>query len=259
MNKMAKVALVLGGLALGGAAGCKKEPDAAEVHRVAGNKALAADQFAQAAEEFTKSLEADPTQEKIWEKKAFALMKAGNVDGAAEAILKTLEFKTEPEKKGEVYRNLASIYLNRNEMEKAEKNFGEALKLNPKDDVALGWMAEIASSLGGARSTSAPAVPEHLERALGYYDQVIALKPEDATPYLNKRIVMAKYVAHEEAMMASAQAEMAENAKDAAKVADAKARLEQHQTRIADLKVKYEALTKRFVELNKNKQVKATP
>jgi tetratricopeptide (TPR) repeat protein len=249
MNKVARLSLVIGACALA-MIGCKKEPTPAEIHKDKGNTLLDAQKWTEAAEEYRLSLEADPKQEKLWEKKAYAHMQAGDMDSADTSILKLLDFRPEPEKKAEVYRNLASMYLQKS-TDKAEKYFNEAVKIDPKDDVSLAWLAEIYAQRGGARNPKQTAVPAMLDKALEYYDQVIAVKPELPNTYLNKRIVMAKYMDYTRIQKEAAEQDLKLNSKNAAKVAELNATIAEHQARIDDFKAKFEELTKRFSEVAK--------
>jgi tetratricopeptide (TPR) repeat protein len=290
MRKNVKVALLLGALALGGGmAGCGGEKGGQE--RAAGDKAYKAekwqeaadaygkslalnptndkswfkrgnalmklDQHREAAEAFGKVLEIDPKNEKAYDARAMALMKAGDMPGATATILKTLEFKQDAAAKGAVYRNLANLYMAKQDIAAADEYFVKALEANPKDDQALSWRAELASQLGGARSMQAPAVPEQLERALGLYDQVIALKPDEPVPYLNKRIVMAKYMTAEKAALEEARVQLAGAAKNKTKAAELQQIITQHEVRLAELKGQFDTLTKKFAEVQKAKAAAA--
>lgn len=251
MKRLGRMGLLLGVLTLAGAPACKKEPDLATVHRVKGSEHLARKEWAKAVEEYELSLKADPKQEKVWEKKAFAHMQAGETDKAVAALAETLAFKTDAAQKAEVNRSIASIYMNGNDTEKAEQYFLEALKLEPKDEASLGWMAEIYAKRGGARSMVDPVVPEHLNKALEYYDQVLALNPNSANTYLNKRIVTFKFLTQEQELLRVAQLEEQENRRKPAVAAAAKARAEQHTARIAQLQQQITELNARFGEAQK--------
>ncbi|MBJ6762494.1 hypothetical protein JGU66_17115 [Myxococcaceae bacterium JPH2] len=252
MKHMGRVGLVLGVLALSGMTGCKNEQEEqANSHRIAGTNFLADKKYAEAIKEYELSLQANPNQEKVWEKKAFAHLQAGDPAAAATSALKLLEFRKEPAQKAEVYRNIAGFYMQGGPLEKAEEYFNEALKIDPKDEASLGWIAEIYSQKGGARSMTAPLVPEHLDKALQYYDKVLAVNPNSANTYLNKRIVMLKYIQYETDQKDAALSEAAENAKDAAIVAEAKARADQHQARVEEFKKQFDEVNKKFGDLAK--------
>ncbi|MCY1047279.1 tetratricopeptide repeat protein [Corallococcus sp. bb12-1] len=267
MKQLGRVGLMLGVLALGGTLGCGDEKaEKAKEFRVKGTNFLADKNYAESTKAYEESLKLDPTQEKVWERKAFAHLQLGQTDDAAQAALKLLDFAKTPDEKAAIYRNIAAMYAKNGPMEKAVEYFQEALKINPKDTDSLGWIAEMHSQRGGARSGSAPAVPEELEKALKVYDQVIAINPDSANSYLNKRVVMAKYMEHANAMRTAAEQEAIEAAMppkpekgkkavvdpDAAeRVAAAKASAAAHQARIDQLKAEYDEMTKQFGEATK--------
>lgn len=241
-------------LALAGAPACKEEPKGPAVtHLKAGDEALAAGDFAKAAEEYGKSLEADPKQEKVWEKKAVSHKGAGDLAKAEEAILKTLEFKPDAAKKAEVYANLGSVYMEKNDTKNAERSYNEAIKLNPNDSMALAWLAEFAARRGGARDMKAPIVPEELKKAIELYDKVITIKPEDPGTYTNKRIALGRLMENERLQKEAAtkEAEEAVKAKDKAKEDDAKARADKHQAQMDDYKKQLDELGKKIGEVMK--------
>lgn len=267
MKRLGSVGLMLGVLTLGGTFGCADEKaEKAKEHRVKGTNFLADKEYAKATKEYEESLKIDPTQEKVWEKKAFAHLQAGQTDEAAQAALKLVDFAKTPDDKAAAYRNIAAMYAKNGPLEKAEQYFQEALKINPKDADALSWIAEVHSQRGGARSMAAPAVPEELEKALKIYDQVLALNPNSANTYLNKRIVMAKYMEHEKSLRDAAEQEAVLAATPPApvkgkkpvvdpgaaeRVAAAKASSAAHQARIDQLQTEFNELTKQFGEATK--------
>jgi tetratricopeptide (TPR) repeat protein len=162
------------------------------------NELFSDNKFGAAAEEFAASLQANPKQDiAIWKKGAFCYMKAGNFDKAAEMLLKTVDMETATAGKVEAYRNIAGIYLQgANQPDKAEPYFAAALKLDPKDEGTLTWLAELASQKGGARLQTAVAVPDQLDKAIGYYEQIIQLNPTNVTAWANKRIALTKYLTY---------------------------------------------------------------
>ena len=236
--------------AFAGFAGCAKE-DPAEVHRRKGNELFKKDQFAQAAEEFTLSLQANPQQEKIWEKLAVTYQRAGNQQKAVEALLKTVDFKTDPQAKAEVYRNVAGMLLQGPKPFDAEQYFTSAVKLDPKDDSSLLWLAEMESTRGGARAMQADPVQEHLDKAIGYYDQIIAAKPEALLAYVNKRIVLLKLMNAAKKEKESSEALAAVLKKDPVKKKEALERASLQQARMDELKVKADELSDKITELQK--------
>ncbi|GEL68587.1 MULTISPECIES: tetratricopeptide repeat protein [Myxococcus] len=252
MKRLGKVGLLVGALTLGGAVvGCKAEDDTAKKHRIVGSDHLSKKEFKEAAAAYALSLQADPKQEKVWEKKAFAHMQMGQMNEAAEAVLKMGELKTTPAEKAEIYRTLASMYMTGGTTEDAEKYFNEALKLEPKDEASLGWIAEIYAQRGGARSMGAPIIKESLEKSLSYYDQVIAINPNSANTYLNKRVVMGRLMEFERQQKEMALSEAAENAKNKEVVAEATARADEHQKRMDEYQVQFAEMTKKFGEAQK--------
>jgi tetratricopeptide (TPR) repeat protein len=250
MMKMANVMVVLGALALGQVA-CEKKPDEAEIHRDLGRDHLDKAEWPQAIAEYELSLKADPNQEEVWKQKAVAHMKAGDKEKAAEAFSKTAGFKKEPAKKAEVYRNLAGMFMQSNDLDKAEGYFNEAVKNDPKDDQAYAWLAEIYAQRGGARANEAPPVLEQLEKAIQYYDKAIAANPLAANNHINKRIVYVKMSQYEQKEKDVAEAEARTSGKDKAKEEAAKAKAEKHAARLDELKKLMEETMKKYVEAQK--------
>lgn len=175
-------------------AACKGDP--AVGHRKLGDALFQRSDFAGAAAEYVQSLALDPKQEKLWERLAFCRVKKGEHDAAAEALVKLADFKPAAAQKAEVLRNAAGLFLQGPERLKAERFLAETVKLDPSDEASLGWLAELASEKGGARNDHAPAVPEELERAIGYYDRLIELQPAGNAAHANRRLVVLKYLAH---------------------------------------------------------------
>jgi tetratricopeptide (TPR) repeat protein len=235
-------------------------------------------EFRQAVAEYELALQIDAKQEKVWKNKTAAHLQLGETDKALEALQKRLELIDQrpppqaetPEKtaelaaellaeKTEIFGTMANLYLTSGRGEQAEQSFNEVLTLNPKDETALGWLAEIYATRGGARSAAAPLVDEHLQKALGYYDQVLALNPKSANTYINKRVVMIKYLEHERVQQQVAELEMRENAKKPAKLAEAKARAEASAARMEEFKVKVTELNQKFSEAQKAAKAPAPP
>jgi tetratricopeptide (TPR) repeat protein len=253
MRTSNRVLLLVGALAIVGASACEKKPDAATVHREAGDVALGESDWKKAADEFTQSLAADPQQEKIWEKKAYAHLQANDFDQADAAILKTVDFKTDLPKKVEIYRNLGGLYVQRQMPDRAEKYYLEAVKMDPKDDVSIGWVAEIYMQRSGAKDMRSPGVPDLLDKAIAWCDKLIAVKPDLPTPYVNKRIVLTKLYASENTAKdtATALAEaLARTEKDKAEAAKADA--EKHGARMVELKKQLDEVSKQLTEAMKN-------
>jgi tetratricopeptide (TPR) repeat protein len=238
---------------------CNKPPDPAAIHREKGDELFEKGQWKAAAAEYALSLEADPKQDKIWERKAFAHLKDNDRAEAVASLLKTGEHMTEAKDKAELYRKIAGIYVEYGPVEMAEKYFLEALKVDPKDEASLAWLGEIFSQLGGARKTEAVAVPAQLQKAIGYYDQAIAINPNAQIPYVNKRIALIKLANYEkkEKEVAEKEAQSPSLRKDHAKVAELKAKAEQHQARFDDYKRQSDELGAKISEMIKASKAKS--
>jgi tetratricopeptide (TPR) repeat protein len=287
MKKLGRVGLVLGMLTLTGTLACADKPDPAKEHRIKATNYMNKKQFKEAAAEYELSLQADPNQEKSWHDKAFAhqqlaenekaaqallkyveflkdgkektdmyqvaaeeFRKAGKVEEAEQALLKVMATKQDPDEKAALYRIIADQYRQSGNLDAAEAKFNEALKLNPKDEASLGWLAAIYSKRGGTENPQATPVPEHLQKAIAYLDQVIELNPDYPFTYINKRIVMAKYLQYETQAQATAEAE-AHTIKNKAKAAEAMAQAAEHQKKAEDYKKQYDELTVTFSEKQK--------
>jgi len=248
-----KSAMILAGLAASGLLACKLLDRAGE-HREKGDELLAKDEYEAAAAEYTLSLNADPKQDKLWEKKAGVLLNAGKTDQAAEALLKLLDFASSPKEKSEIYRKVANIYLGAKKPDEAEKYFLEALKVDPSDTDSLSWLGEIASTRGGARAAQMRAQPEHLAKAIAYYDQAIAIKPAEPIPYVNKRIALFKWFGHEQRLKQEAEQDLRAARGNRAKVEQAKGQIAEHEARAADLKRQIDELGVKVAELTKAKK-----
>jgi hypothetical protein len=94
------------------------------------------------------------------------------------------------------------------------------------------------------------AVPEHLDKALQYLDQVLALNPDSANMYVQKRIVMNKYALHEQQQMSLAQAE-ANGTKNKKKKDEALARAAEHQKKVAEYQAQFQELSTKYTEAAK--------
>lgn len=235
-----------GGLACG-----KKEPTPAELKLAKANELFRAADYTAAGPEFEASLKLDPKQDvKIWEKGAFAYLKAGNLDKASELLIGTLDAKASTERKLETYRNLAGMYLGASSHDKAEHYFGEVMKLDPKDEQSLSWMAEIASIRGGARANKGPVKTEQLDLALARYDQVSAINPNLPAPYINQRIAISRYLGHLVEQKATAEQD-ARAAKDKQQKEALQASAQKFQARIDELRGKLDDTNKKLGAANK--------
>jgi len=242
--------LVASALCAAGVIACKK-PDPAAIHREKGDELFEKDQWAAAADEYALSLQADPKQDKLWEKKAVAHMKAGKPDLAAASLLKQVDNAATPKDRAEIYRKVGGIYLEQKKPDEAEKYFLEALKADPKDQDSLAWLGEISSTRGGARAGSLVAVPAHLDKAIAYYDQAIAVNPNNLMAYVNKRIALFKYMSYEQRLKDAAEQDVKAARVDRAKIERAKAQAQQHEGRAADMKRQIDELGTKITELQK--------
>jgi tetratricopeptide (TPR) repeat protein len=293
MKKLGKVGLVLGVLTLTGTVACSGKEDPAKEARAKATNHLNKKEFKLAVEQYEIAAKADPTSEKTWKEKAFAHQQIGEHDKAAEALLKYVEITKDPAvnkddmyrviadefrqagmpdeaekallkvmetkqttaEKAELWRIIADTFLKSGNLDQAEARFNEALKLNPKDEASLGWLAAIYAKRGGTESKDAPAVPEQLDKALAYLDQVIALNPDYPFTYINKRIVMAKYQMHEmkQADMAELEAKEAKNKK---KKEEALAKAAEHRKKADEYQAQFQDLTTKFTEAQKKAKEK---
>jgi tetratricopeptide (TPR) repeat protein len=242
-------AVLFAGLGAVALVACQK-PDPVAIHRDKGDDLFAKDQYAAAAEEYALSLQADPKQDKLWEKKAVAHMRAGKLDEAAASLVKMLDNATTGKERAEINRKVAGMYLESKKPDEAEKYFLEALKADPQDTDSLAWLGEIASTRGGARAAQLAADPKQLEKAVAYYDQAIAIDPTAPIPYVNKRIALFKYMGHEQRLKLMAD-NQAKSTRDKATIEQAKVEMAQHQTREEDLKRQIDELGTKITELTK--------
>jgi tetratricopeptide (TPR) repeat protein len=273
--------------------GCNDKPDPAKEHRIKATNHFKKSEFKDAAAEYELSLQADPNQEKSWKELAYASQQIGDHEKAAEALLKYVEFVKDPKEKTDLYRVAADEFRQANKVEDAEQallkvmatkekteekaelwrviadqyrqagnldaaeaKFNEALKLNPKDEASLGWLAAIYSKRGGTERATAVAVPEQLDKAIAYLDQVIALNPDYPFSYINKRIVMAKYVQYEQQQQQAAETEAQAQKKNKAKAAEALAQAADHQKKADEYRKQYDELTQKFTEAQKKAKEK---
>jgi len=234
---------------------CSKEDDQAAVHRGLGNDLARKGDWAGAVKEYGLAADANPKDRKIWELKANAYVRLGQVKEAAESLAKPAEYTTDPAAKAEIYRLVAAMYVDQKEFDSAEKAFAEALKFDPKDENSLSWLGEIASARGGARSMTAPPDGVQLMKAIAYYDKAIAVNPENIFSYVNKRIAITKYVLLEEEEKAQAAKLVQLEKKDASKAA-AQTRLTESTTRLEGFKKEIEQLTVKIKELQAAQKAK---
>ena len=236
-------------LALVGAGlGCKEDPAARFLAQ--GDDLLKAGQFSKAAEQYRLATEAKPLDGMLWERRAFALMRAGQLEEAVGALLRVQEFRQDPAGRAEVLRNVASIYLQGNALPKAEQYFLEVVKLEPNDTSSLMWLAEMESQRGGARSSKLEPRAENLEKALGYYDRVLAAEPDSLLATVNKRIAVMKLIRYQQQQQQMAE-QVAAAVHGSAKRKEAQARAAEHQQILSELESRSTLLRDRIKELQK--------
>lgn len=233
-------------------AACTKDPEPFDVARVKGSELLKKNDFAAAAVEYEKSLELKPDQDpKVWDRAAFANMKAGKLDRAAELLEKSLDRRPDQAAKLDTLRNIAGMYKEGQDLDGAEKYFQRAVALDPKDEQSLGWLAFISSARGGAQSQAATAQPEHLKIALERYDVLIAMNPNKADAYVNKRIVLVKYIDYLTKQKLSILADAEAQKADKEAYASAQEQATDTQTRLDELKGLLDTTTAKLSEVNK--------
>ncbi len=257
MNTYVKALGLVGAFALVTALpACKEEPPSpAKAHLMAGDKHRVANEWKEAAEEYGKSLEADPKQEKVWETKAYSHQQAGDTEGAVDTLMKWAATKTEPAEKAKLIRFGADLWRQKPNFEKAEAVYLEALKVLPTDDESMAWIGEMHAQRGGARDMKAPAVPAELDKAYEYYEKIVAVKPDKPDAYFNMRVVLTKFLAHykkqkEEAEVALKVLEK-DKEKDKDKLAEAQAKIDKAQASIDETTKKIEGVGAKLTELQK--------
>ena len=235
--------------------GCSKPEDPATLHRALGNEYARKADWSSAATEYGLSLQANPRDRKVWELKANAHLRLGQLREAAESLTKPAEYTSDPNAKAECYRLVAAMYVEQKEFDEAEKAFAEALKFDPRDENSLSWLGEIASARGGARSMTDPPDPVWLTKAIAYYDKAIALNPDNLFAYVHKRIAITKYLAFEEQERTLADRLVRLERKDAAKAA-AQTRLTEATTRIGEFQKEIDKLTTKIKEVQAAQKAK---
>jgi tetratricopeptide (TPR) repeat protein len=178
-----------------GAWGCPDE-EKKDDHLVKAEDLLAQKKFKEATPEYDASLAANPKQSvAVYKEAAYAHVQMRDFDKGAEILLKTVDMESTPAGKVDALTNVAGIYLQSAlKPDKAQPYFEQALKIDPKSEQTLNWLGEVASQLGGARQQDAIAVPEQLDKAIGYYDQILALNPKRVDAWAAKRIALVKYI-----------------------------------------------------------------
>jgi len=263
MHTLSKLGmLLLGGLTVAAGSSCDSpmfnRNDPARIHRNEGIVAFKDARWGDAADHWKKSLEAKPNQPELYERLAYAEVKAGRLDDAAVTLEKTKAFQSTPKQKLDVTRKIATMYLQNGRPDKAEQRFLDVLKEEPDDDATITWLGEIHSLLGGARSGAAPADLTHLDQAIAYYDRAIAINPENLTPYVNKRIALFKTQHHWNGKKINAEKEEAALPKrEKAQKAEAKARAVEAQAKLDELTPRVEVVSAKITELLKKRAAAA--
>ena len=229
--------------------GCSKPEEPAVVHRALGNDCARKADWEGAAKEYGLSLQANPNDRKVWELKANAHLRLGQVRQAAESLAKPAEYTADPAAKAEAYRLVAGLYVENKDFVEAEKAFAQAVGFDPRDELSLSWLGEIASARGGARSMSDPPDMVWLAKAINYYDKVISLNPNNLFAYVNKRIAITKSIAFEQQEIALAEKLVQLERKDAFKAAAAQTRLNESNARVGGYEKEIAALSKKITEL----------
>ena len=239
-----------------GLTACSKPEDPAALHRGLGNEYARKADWAAAVREYGLSLQANPNDRKVWELKANAHLRLGELRQAAESLAKPAEYTSDPAAKAEVYRLVASMYVEHREFDEAEKAFAEALKFDPRDELSLSWLGEFASARGGARSMTEQPDPVWLMKAIAYYDKAIAVNPDNLFAYVNKRIAITKYLVFEQQERALADRLIQLERKDALKVAAARTRLTESTARIEGFEKEIAELSKKIKEIQAAQKAK---
>jgi len=239
---------LLGAVTLWMTTACKE--DEAVAHKTKATQFEKKSQWKEAAEEFALSLTVNPKQEEVIEHLANAHMQLQDFDQVVASMGKLAELKPDPAAKAEVYRNLGGAFVERGMHDRAEPVFLKAVEIDPKDDQSLSWLAEIYAVRGGARDVTAEADPQALDKSVAYLDKVLALKPDDAGTYVNKRIALMKYTEYYKNEKASAEATAAAE-KDKARKKELLAKVEEPQAQIDKLTKQVEEISKKITDLTK--------
>jgi tetratricopeptide (TPR) repeat protein len=242
-------ALIKGSLVLalaGTGSSCKKDP--ARRYLAQGDRLLRAQQYTEAAEHYRQAAEARPNDAKLWERHAFALMHSGQTDAAAEALLRTRDLEQDNGAKAGVLRKVAMMYLDTQDLPKAEQYLLEAVELEPGDTASLMWLGEIESARGGARSTKMEPKSDSLGQAIAYYDRVLAAEPDSLLATVNKRIAVLKLIRFEQERQ-QMERQVLELVHEPARRKEARERLAEHAQSLEELQGRSLALRDRIAEL----------
>ncbi|MDP8220663.1 MAG: tetratricopeptide repeat protein [Candidatus Stygibacter frigidus] len=136
-----------------------KESEAMDIKKM-GDNFMAKDEFNSAIASYQKALERNPELYEAGGNMAIAYSKLGNTD-MAEKTLKNM-INLIPERDYIGYMNLADIYLNKKDFQKAREYYQQSIKTNPFPAEAYKFAGFCSKQLGD------------LELALQYYNQAIA-------------------------------------------------------------------------------------
>jgi tetratricopeptide (TPR) repeat protein len=145
-------------------------------------------QFPQSADAFDKVIDANVDYKGFaFTNKALALMEMGGWEEAEKLIAKSLEIDE---------KNLRALFQRgrvnrvRSRLEKAEADFKKVLESYPKDRLTLQQLGELAK----IKSDTVPKAQrtEQLKIAQGYYEQILAIDPEDVGSHYNLMIIFQK-------------------------------------------------------------------
>lgn len=234
-----------------GLSACRKPPEPFDAHRLEGSARLAKDDFAAAAAEYERSLQLNPAQgPEVWERAAYANLKAGHLDEAAMLLDEAAKRRSTAAERLQHYRTLAAMFLQTGQGDvAAERYLLEALKQDPTDLPSLRWLAELAARRGGAQSESAAVHPEHLATAVERYDALLALAPDDAPALVRKRLVLMKLLEHLGRRQLTFEAARAAQQHDAAAVATLDEQVKMTQARVDELKAALAVTTRHLAKV----------
>ncbi len=153
-------------------------------------------QFPEAADAFDEVIKADVKDYKAfaYTNKALALMEMSGWSEAGKLVDKALEIDA---------GNYRAIYQRgrinrvRSRLDKAEEDFKKVLEAYPKDRLTLQQLGELAKIKSDSMAPQARKA--QLQIAQGYYEQVLAIDPEDVSAHYNLIVIYQKLGMHEEA------------------------------------------------------------
>lgn len=153
-------------------------------------------QFPQSADAFDEVIDSNFQDYKAFAftNKALALMEMGGWQEAEKLIEKALKLD---EKNLRAVFQLGRIDRVQSRLDEAEINFKKVLEQYPRDRLTLQQLGELAKIKS---DTIAPEQRKpQLEVAKGYYDQILAIDPEDVSAHYNMMIIYQKLGMRDEA------------------------------------------------------------